>query len=414
MAEILDDLDFLPAADFTRAAWADSLRNQLEQCILPYWSQRMLDPRGGIYGGRDNDGSLRDDLPRSAVLGTRVLWTFATAARLMPHPVWQASATHAWKWLVESLWDEKYGGVFWSVDAKGAPLNTRKHSFVQGFAIYASAAYYQLTNSPVALVLAQECFAALDAAYDAQFGGYIEGCSRDWTLQEDARLSDKEMLAPKSMNTLLHLLEGFTELHRVWRNPKLEMRLRELVELFVNRIWQPDSASFGLHFSRDWKIQSDRISYGHDIKTGWLLCRAAEVLRDPVLQRHAGDLSVLVADAVLQRGVARDGSVLYEGDKHRVLNDERQWWCQAEAMVGFWDAYERLGVERHRQAAWNSWRYIERHFVNPAGDDWFKVLDANGVPKPGRLKAGPWECPYHHARACFEIIARLNRGGEPA
>jgi mannobiose 2-epimerase len=76
-------------------------------------------------------------------------------------------------------------------------------------------------------------------------------------------------------------------------------------------------------------------------------------------------------------------------------------------MVGFWDAYEQLGMESHGQAAWNSWRYIDRHFVNPAGDDWFKVLDANGIPKPGQVKAGPWECPYHHARACFEMIARL-------
>lgn len=410
MAEILDDLDCLPAVGSARAAaWADSLRDQLELCILPYWSQQMLDPRGGIYGGRDNDGRLRDELPRSAVLGTRVLWTFATAARLMPHPTWHASAEHTWKWLVDSLWDEKYGGVFWSVDAKGAPLDTRKHSYAQGFAIYASAAYYRLTGSPVALVLAQECFAELDAAYDAQFGGYVEGCSRDWKVLEDARLSDKEPLAPKSMNTLLHLMEGYTELYLVWRNPELGARLRELVELFINRIWQSGSGSFGLFFSRDWKLMSDSISHGHDIETGWLLCRAAEVLHDPFLQMQTRDLSVLVADAVLRRGVAADGSILYEGDRQRVHNAERHWWCQAEAMVGFWDAYEQQGVESHGQAAWNSWRYIDRYFVNPAGDDWFKVLDANGIPKPGQVMAGPWECPYHHARACFEMITRLNR-----
>ena len=393
-----------------RDAWVRRLRDELEQRILPYWRNQMLDPRGGIYGGRDNDGTLRNDLPRSAVLGTRVLWTFATAARLMPHPAWRTATDHAWDWFLHTLWDKEHGGVFWSVDADGSPLAPHKQSYAQGFAIYACAAYYRLTGSNQALSLAQQCFALLDAAYDLHYGGYFEGCTRDWKVLEDARLSDKEPQAPKSMNTLLHLLEGFTELYAVCPEPKLEARLRELVKLFLMHIWQEDSDSFSLFFSRKWQKLSKNISWGHDIETGWLLRRAAKVLGDDGLHRRTSDLGLRVADAVLLRGVAADGSIMYEGDVRGVINSERHWWCQAEAMVSFQDVFEQHGDPRHRQAAEACWKYIERHHIDRNGRDWFKVLDAEGRPLPGRLRAGPWECPYHHARACFEMIGRLEHG----
>lgn len=389
------------------AAWSASLRHQLEQCILPYWAERMLDSRGGIYGGRDNDGTLRDELPRSAVLGTRVLWTFATAARLSPKPDWRLAADHAWAWVSNVLWDQQSGGVFWSVDAQGRPLAEHKQCYAQGFAIYACAAYHRLTGESAPLTLAKTCFDLLEAAHDKELGGYYEGCGREWQVLADARLSDKEPEAPKSMNTLLHLLEGYTELYAVWPAAKLGERLRELTRLFVERIWQPERASFGLFFGRDWQCLSDKISYGHDIETGWLLRRAAETLGDAALLARTRELGRQVADAILMRGVADDGSVLYEGDVRQVSNNQRHWWCQAEAMVGFQDAFEQCGDHRHARAARDCWSYIERHHADPAGGDWFKVLDADGRPLPGSVRAGPWECPYHHARACMEMIARL-------
>lgn len=399
--------DALPMNRVGLNMWRGRLRNELEGNILPYWHERMVDPRGGFYGGRTNDGTLCNELPRSAVLGTRILWTFSTAARLLRDKRWRAVADHAWAWLNNALWDPVHGGVYWDVDATGAPLQQAKHSYAQGFALYALAAYYRLTYSSHVLQRAQDLFRKLDtAAHDPQHGGYFEGCTRDWRVMHDSRLSSKEPESAKSMNTMLHVLEGCTELLRVWRDATLEARVREMVAIFIDRIWQNRGRHFGLFFTADWKNMTGQVSYGHDIEAAWLLRRAAEVLGDTVLMRRTHSLGLHVADAVLARGVAAEGCLLAEGTTSKVVDTERHWWCQAEGVVGFWNAFEYHLDPRLAQAAWRCWRYAENHHVDREHGEWFKVLDEHHRPVH-RLKTGPWECPYHHARACFEMFERL-------
>lgn len=388
--------------------WLQDIDHELLQTILPYWADQMCDPRGGFYGGRSLSGELLDDLPRSAVLGTRILWTFAEAKRLFPDPRWDSVVEHAWKWLQNALLDKQLGGVFWSVDHDGKVISDHKQSYAQGFTIYAAAALARAGFAP-ACDLAVKLYDQLEAAHDPKFGGYFEGCERDWTVRADARLSDKEPWAAKSMNTMLHVLEALTELER--QAPTLERRERliELLELFIDRIWSPERRSFGMFFDTDWRPLAETISYGHDIETAWLLRRACEVLPAWPRAAEVDAIVIVAARAVLERGVAPDGSVLAEGEPSGPTSLERHWWGQVEAMVGFWDAFEVSGDSCFAQAALRCWRFVKQHLVDPAGGDWFKVLDADCHPVPHVGKAGPWECPYHHARACYEMHLRLNR-----
>jgi mannobiose 2-epimerase len=392
----------------SNAVWRDELRDQLVTAILPYWSGPMLDPRGGFYGGRGINEELLDHLPRTSVLGTRVLWTFATAARELPDPRWTHATQHAWAWVRNALQDKKFGGVYWSVRRDGSVLEDYKQSYAQGFAIYAAAAAAR-AGVDDAMEFAQRVYTCLEAAYDPQHGGYFEGCTREWRVRRDARLSAKEPAAAKSMNTMLHVLEAFTELLRAWPDARLRARLVELVSLFIDRIWHAGRRSFGMFFDADWTPLSDAISYGHDIETAWLLRRACEMLPDGSRAAEVDAIAATVARAVLERGVTYDGSILAEGTLTGPTAFERHWWGQAEGMVGFWDAFELTHDADLADAARRCWAYIKAFHVDPAGGDWFKVLDLHGRPIPAYGKAGPWECPYHHARACFEMIARLQQ-----
>lgn len=390
-------------------AWRLRWRQELQHNVLPWWRRELFDAQGRVLAGRRNDGTELPG-PRSAVLGTRLLWTFASAeARLHEPPSQALDQAHAW--LHRHLTDAEHGGVYWHVDAAGQALDAHKQVYAQAFAIYALCAVRDARPAlaDAALQQALQLFDLLQAhAFDEADGGCWEGCTRDWQPMADARLSAKEPAAAKTMNTMLHVLEALTELLRHHRHATVETRLRDLLGLFVERIWLPEHRCFGLFFSRDWRVLTQQVSWGHDIETAWLLVRAAQVLGDERLLQQTRELALQTADAVLARGVAPDGSVLCEGDFHgQVTDGQRHWWCQAEAVVGFWAAWQIGADPRHAEAAWRAWRYIDLHLIDRQGGDWFKTLDAEGRLMPGTPKAGPWECPYHHVRAGLEMIERL-------
>jgi len=400
--------------------WAARLRGEVEDNVLPWWRREMFGADGSVLGGRDNDGSALE-VPRSAVLCTRLLWTFSSAQTRLAPDARNAQAAHrAWDWLRLGLVDTTHGGVFWSVGPQGQAVADHKQVYAQAFAIYALTAYHRMlcaewqvaasADSP-ALKLAMELMRLIEAhARDPSEGGYFEGCTRRWQVLPGARLSDLEPPAPKSTNTSLHVLEAYTELLRCRRSELLAERLRELVNIFLTRLWLPQQRCFGLFFDREWRNLTPQVSWGHDIEAAWLLVRACDVLGDGDLRERVVDLALQVADAVLACGVHADGSLLGAGNfDGQVVDDRRHWWVQAEAMVGFWDIWQLRGRARHAEAARRTWDYIERHHVDRQGGDWFKVLDAQGRPVQGVPKAGPWECPYHHVRACLEMNERLLR-----
>lgn len=405
------------------ADWSRRLLHDLAGNVLPWWCASIFDDQGRVLGGRDLAGAVLE-VPRSAVLGTRLLWTFGSALARLPagpatealRPALAGAAGRAATWVQQALTDAEHGGLYWAVDAAGRPLADHKQSYAQAFGIYAWCARHAAGGEAqpgTALAAAQALFERLDAAaHDDADGGYFEGCTRDWGWLPGARLSAQEPPVPKTMNTTLHVLEALTELHRHAPAPRLRSRvaarLAELVGLFLDRLWLPAQGGFGLFFSRDWQNQTPQLSWGHDIEAAWLLVRAAEGLGDATLLQRCRALAPRIADAVLARGVAADGSVLGAGLFDGTVTDTRRhWWCQAEAMLGFWDAWQIGGDPRHAAAARRCWAFIEARHVDAAGGDWFKTLDADGRPVAAVPKAGPWECPYHHVRAELEMLERL-------
>jgi mannobiose 2-epimerase len=338
--------------------------------------------------------------------------------RLGADPARALAAQRAWDWVRGPLTDPLHGGVYWSVDSHGQPLADHKQTYAQAFNIYALTACHAwqcterqrpLQSTTPALQEALHLFDLLDEhARDNVDGGYFEGCTRDWQVLPGAKLSELEPPAPKSTNTTLHVLEAYTELLRCYPKLRVAARLRELIDIFLNRLWLPKQRCFGLFFTNDWKNLTPQVSWGHDIEAAWLLVRAAQVLGDPLLLQRVQALALEVAEAVLRRGVDGNGRLLGAGLFDGSVTDRRShWWCQAEAMVGFWDAWQLSGEARFASAAWRHWQFIAQHHVDRQGGDWFKLLDEHGVPMNEVPKAGPWECPYHHVRACLEMAERL-------
>jgi mannobiose 2-epimerase len=387
------------------------LNAELTGNILPFWIRHAVDPEnGGFYGAVTNDLQVKNDVPRSAILCGRILWTFSAAYRELGGEENLAMARRAFDYLTAVFWDPEFGGVYFEVDRMGRPVFDHKHHYAQGFALYGLSEYYRATQDPLSLRLSRSLFDLLEEhAYEPGHGGYIEGSSRKWEKLADMRLSDVDLDCRKSMNTNLHILEAYTNLLRIWDDPRLRSRHQALIRTFLEHLIDPETNHLRLFFDDDWTPLSEIRSYGHDIEGSWLLWEAAEAQGDPALTESVRGPVVALAEAVYREALEKDGSVLYEGSPHGLVNGGKAWWAQAEAMVGFYNAFQLTREEKFAAAASRLWEYIQARCVDREHGEWFKQLQRDGTPDLDHYKIGPWDCPYHAARACFEMISRLGK-----
>lgn len=391
------------------AHFRQQVLEELTGNILPFWMTHVVDRRrGGFHGAVGNDLRVHDEVPRAAVLCARTLWTFAAAARQLDAARYLPTARWAFEYLAETFWDPHHGGVFWEVDSRGAPVRDHKHHYAQAFALYGLSEYYRATGEARSLEMAQSLFYLLEQhAHDPSRGGYIEAHSRAWGPLADMRLSEKDLNCRKSMNMLLHLLEAYSNLLRAWPDRRLLEQHRALLEIFERHVVDRETGHLRLFFDGDWRSLVDHVSFGHDIEASWLLWEAAELQGDSPLLEQVRPAAIGLAESVLRDGLAADGSVLGEASPRGLVDATKAWWAQAEGLVGFYNAYQLTGDRRFARAASRCWEYAQSHLVDRTHGDWFKRLNPDGTPDHTAYKAGPWECPYHHSRACLEMLNRL-------
>lgn len=381
----------------------NGFKKELTQNILPFWIDKMQDTEyGGFYGRIDGNNRLHKNANKGSVLNARILWTFSAAYRILKNEKYLEVATRAYNYIKHYFLDKEFGGVYWELDYRGNPANTKKQVYAQGFALYGFSEYYRATGNKEALDLAVELFHLIEKYKDKEHGGYFEAFTREWQPIEDMRLSEKDANEKKSMNTHLHILEPYTNLLRVWDNEELKKAQRELILIFSDKILNNNTFHQELFFGEDWAVRSSAISYGHDIEASWLLYEAAEVLGDKDLLDKIRQLSLKIADAASE-GLVADGSMIYEKDRDHT-DRERHWWVQAEAVVGYMYACKNSREISYKEKAARIWHYIQNQITDKHNGEWIWSRLEDGKVNQKDDKAGFWKCPYHNSRICLEMI----------
>jgi mannobiose 2-epimerase len=388
----------------------NELEIELKENILSWWMKYTPDKEhGGFHGHINHQNEVVKGAGKGAVLNARILWTFSAAYRVYPDPDYLATADRAYKYIVDHFLDREFGGIYWELEADGKLKSSRKQIYALAFTIYAFTEYHMASGDKQALDAAIALFHNIeDHAFDQKSKGYTEALTRKWEPMEDLRLSEKDDNESLTMNTHLHILEAYGNLFRVWKDPALKSALENLIRLFLEKFVDGETGHLNLFFDEAWTLKSTLVSYGHDIECSWLLHEAAEILGNEDLMKASAELAVTMARINFE-GIDHDGGLFYEYFPEKdELDTDKHWWPQAEAMVGYYNAFQLSGNPEFLVRSKESWTFIRNYICDWIDAEWLWSVDKEGNPQTENEKAGFWKCPYHNGRACLEMIRRID------
>lgn len=384
----------------------EEVKAHLLNDIIPFWKNLRDDEFGGYYGYMDYDLKVDKKAVKGCILNSRITWFFANAYTLLKDESLLEEAKHGFAFMKEHCMDKENGGIFWSMKYDGTPEDTTKHTYNQAFSIYALSSYYEATHDEEALAMAKELFHIIETKCTDEIG-YKEAFDKEFHEVENDKLSENGVIAEKTMNTLLHVFEAYTELYRVAKLPEVKERLEWIMDTFAGKVYNPKLHRQEVFFDRNMNTILDLHSYGHDIETAWLMDRGVEVLGE---KKYEEKMTPITKDLTAEiYKVAFDGHSLANECEKGVVNVHRIWWVQAEAVIGFLNGWQKDPEKtEYLDAAKSEWQFIKDHVMDKRqGSEWFWEVDQSGKPYEGRPIVEPWKCPYHNGRMCFEVIRRL-------
>lgn len=386
--------------------WQNEFRQELRDRIIPFWQGLVDKEFGGYYGLLDFDLNLDKKAVKGCILNSRILWFFSSAYLCLKDPALLDNAEHAYRFMLDHCVDEDMGGVYWSVNFDGSVCDDTKHTYNQAFAIYALAAYARATGKQEPIDLAWKIYEIIENKCRDK-DGYLEAFTRDFKPASNEKLSENGVMATRTMNTLLHVFEGYSGLYQATKDERLAARIREMMDIFVEKIYNTELRRQEVFFDADYHTLIDLHSYGHDIESAWLLDWGCSLLEDEQLNAKVIPIFTEMAQNVYEK--AYHGAGLYNECERGVDDKKRIWWVQAETVVGFMNAWQRNPDKEHfLKASQEVWEYIKEKVIDRReGSEWYWAVQDNGQPDSSREIVEPWKCPYHNGRMCIEMIRRL-------
>lgn len=376
--------------------------------LLNYWSKNTNDTvNNGFIGQIDWEENKNFEAEKGAVMHARILWTFSAAYPITTDPTHKNIAKKAFEIIIDQFYDKEYGGIFWSISPNGTPKDTKNQIYALAFVIYGLSEYFAISQDNKALETAIDLYKIIQKySYDPINKGYLEAFTRDWKEIDDLRLSEKDANEKKTMNTHLHIIEGYANLYKVWKNPALLKDITELLEVIDTHFMNTKTGHLHLFFNEIWIEKPDVISYGHDIEAAWLLLQCAKISENKTLIERYKQHAIQITNATIE-GIDHDGGLWYELEiDNNHLIKEKHWWPQAELMIGFYNSYQLTQNTDYLDIVLKNWEFTKKHLIDTKNGEWYwGVFEDYSIIK--KDKAGFWKCPYHNGRACIELINRI-------
>jgi cellobiose epimerase len=383
---------------------AQRCRHLLKTSIVEFYLPGCVDTVNGGYLESLRDGRFAATGEKFLTMQGRQLWFFSTLAlNQVDVSTSSAAAKSGFDFLERYLRDRQRGGYFSKVSDAGEPKDTRKHVYLNAFALYGLVAYHRAAKSPDALAAAKDLFQILESrAHDGENGGYIEFFDQDWRpITDPSEPRYVGAIGTKTYNTHLHVLEALSALYRVWPDPRVGQRVSEMISINTQSVRHPVHGCNIDGWRPNWRMietpENLRASYGHDVECAWLTLDAARAIgmSEALLRSWAESL----CEYSLRFGFDRaHGGFFYTGPLGREADDTRkEWWVQAEALVSMLEMYRLTGKSEYLSAFRRTLDFVERHQVAAEGG-WWATRRADGSPHSDQ-RSSPWQGAYHSGRA---------------
>jgi mannobiose 2-epimerase len=408
----------------------DKTESYLSQSLLPFWLERIQDPvNGGFITHFDEFGVDTGEDNKSLISQTRSIYTMASAHKAgFGGGKCAVMAKSGIDFLIEKMWDKKYGGFYWIVDRSGNVLKDDKALYGQSFAIYCLSEYAIVFNDPAVLKYAEKTFDLIqNYCYEPQYGGYLEMFDRSWELAGPGKAGGDR----KTLDVHMHLMEAFTCFYESSRKNIHKHKLIDVIEILISKILHPEHKTGIPQFTPDWKQApqikfdivwgwdrytdgeqkanpSDNTCYGHNAEFAWLLIHALKILKFNISDYH--DLLIRIFDHTVDNGIDPEfGGVFVEGShKGGVYDKEKEFWQQAEVLIGMLDAYLLTEDPKYWLAYKNVFDFTFDKVINHKVGEWWPLLSREGDPV-WRHMGHAWKTNYHTVRSMIQSIDRLNK-----
>ncbi len=405
------------------------LDQYLRSTLLPFWLERSPDPvYGGFLSYFNRYGQPTGETDKTFLMQIRMLYTMSSAHRFGYGEGRCAElAEMGARFISDHYWDDQYGGWFWIADRSGTPTVLDKVGYGQCFAIYAFSEYALATGDPLGKKMALRSYDAVCANMaDTQYGGYLELMRRDWQPLPPGQFGGDR----KSLDVHMHMMEALTSLYQMTGSPTHRRRLQEVIDLILTRMLHPDNGLGYIHFSYDFQplpriifatewgrdarpaegqsAPIDQTSPGHNVELAWLLLHAADILGTS--RAAYANMVRPLFDHCVKFGIDPEYGGVYADvpmDRPTTLTD-KQFWQQAEVLIGMLDAYHLFKDEKYWLGFRNVCDFVfNKLVVMESGGEWYERVDRYGNPVDDNL-GHAWKISYHTVRSMVQSIRRLH------
>lgn len=385
-----------------REEFADHLLNDL----IPFWNKMVDKEEGGFYGSCDAEGNIDKNADKGVILMSRILWFYSNAYIVTKNREFLDMARHQYGYIEECCYDHDFGGVFWSTTYDGKPADTIKHTYNQAFAIYATSTYFMASGDTNALDLAYELFDDIEE-HCCDENGYLEAFDRRFVEIDNEKLSEHGVEAKRTTNTLLHVLEAYTVLYQVDQDIRVKRRLEEILSIFKSKIYNESNKHNDAFFDVDYNPLIDLQSYGHDVECSWLMARALEAIGDEAVCKWVEEIELAEVEQTYKDAYDEENGCLYNERINHDIDKKRVWWVQAEAIVAFYNAYQKTKDEKYLKASEAIWEFVKEKIIDKNSGEWWEDTSADNKVDNTQMMVHPWKGPYHHGRMCMEMMQRM-------